>query len=502
MKNIYFLLLFITSFCFSQNSNLLDTSFGTNGVTNFAFYNGTDLLNGVQFKQADKLADGKILVFGISQEGCHGSIVAQGGIVVRFTQNGILDTTFNNGAGYKIFPNKYFLSFVKVDEYNYLVRSNNAIIDKLVLDENDINLASNFTTYQPYNTLRDLSIGTDNKIYVLRNLNDGPNASITIVRLQADGTVDTTFGTNGGVNLGNTIKYGNIILKENSIYLSGILSNASYAHIVVSKLHLDGTFDSNFGVNGTFQTTTNYYLYSDPKIFIHDDGIISGFFAKGNTPSGLFQFQLLANGTLNTSYNNNGIGLISETGVYEENSNLTINKLDDDSLIVVGTINQPESFNAVKFTSNGNLDTTFGTNGIIVSNEMSPNYPYTGSYPHYHGNALIYGESIVFVGMFWEWNCASTKYVSQLTKYVFNEAVLNNENFEHSNKVFIYPNPVQDVLFLSEICNIEIFDLTGKILLKSENVSEINISNLSTGVYFAKISSNKNEVSSFKFIKK
>lgn len=499
-KNLFFFFL-ITNITFSQNSNLLDTSFGTDGKTNFAFYNGNDLLTGVQLWHAEKLDDNKILAFGYTENGCHGSTIEVGGIVVRFNQNGTLDTTFNDGIGYKIFPGKYFRSVKKSNDSKYYARSNNSIIDKLVLETNDINLATDFTTYAPLDAIYDTYVLPDNKLYVLKSVTLNSVLNVALVRLQSDGSLDATFGTNGQVVLGNVKKYRNIALKNGAIYLSGtIVSTPSYENIVISKLNLDGTFDTAFGTNGSYQTPS-YYLNVKPEIYVFDDGKISGFAAKSNSPSGLVQFQLLPNGTLNPSYFNNGIGVITATGVYEENSSITLHRLDDDSIIVSGSANNPESFNAVKINSDGNLDQTFGTNGIIVSNPMSPNYPYTGSYPHYNNSSLIYGESIVFVGMFWEWNCASTKYVSQLTKYVFNETALSNDKFDLTDKFYVYPNPVKDILYLSASANIEIVDIFGKILMKSENVSEVNISNLSAGVYFAKVISNNNKNQTFKFIK-
>jgi len=63
-----------------------------------------------------------------------------------------------------------------------------------------------------------------------------------------------------------------------------------------------------------------------------------------------------------------------------------------------------------------------------------------------------------------------------------------------NNLVKIYPNPANDMIQILpiqadlNIKSIELFDLSGKIMLKKTNVdSNINISNIEEGLYFVKI---------------
>ena len=62
----------------------------------------------------------------------------------------------------------------------------------------------------------------------------------------------------------------------------------------------------------------------------------------------------------------------------------------------------------------------------------------------------------------------------------------------HDNGVSIYPNPANDVVNILNdnnlnINSVEIIDLTGRMVLCTENYKEINISELSEGQYFVKI---------------
>ena len=84
---------------------------------------------------------------------------------------------------------------------------------------------------------------------------------------------------------------------------------------------------------------------------------------------------------------------------------------------------------------------------------------------------------------------------------------LSNDNFvtnSENNELQIYPNPAKNIIHIknnSEIEKITIFDYLGKeILIKTQNNNEINVENLSKGIYLIEIHS-ENEKVYKKFIK-
>ena len=84
--------------------------------------------------------------------------------------------------------------------------------------------------------------------------------------------------------------------------------------------------------------------------------------------------------------------------------------------------------------------------------------------------------------------------------HFFNNGVDTHEK----NNACIYPNPAKDVLniILSDVRNIEIYDLLGKMMLSEANPdSRINVSSLSQGLYIVKITTD-NDCYTEKFIKK
>lgn len=88
--------------------------------------------------------------------------------------------------------------------------------------------------------------------------------------------------------------------------------------------------------------------------------------------------------------------------------------------------------------------------------------------------------------------------------HVVSQTIGINDNTEIS-KYSIYPNPANTVIkIISSIPNqnfqVEINNLLGEKCFSGKNTSEINISNLSTGIYFMQIK-NEQQIQNIKFIK-
>ena len=84
------------------------------------------------------------------------------------------------------------------------------------------------------------------------------NAGYCIVRFNTNGTVDSTFGTNGMVI---TIYGGSIqslvVLPDGKILAAGFLGN-----VMLAKYNSNGTLDSSFGYNGVLQPAFQGIRYS------------------------------------------------------------------------------------------------------------------------------------------------------------------------------------------------------------------------------------------------
>ncbi|HAO05405.1 T9SS type A sorting domain-containing protein [Chryseobacterium mucoviscidosis] len=167
----------------------------------------------------------------------------------------------------------------------------------------------------------------------------------------------------------------------------------------------DGTLDTSFNTTGKFFLDTVFnYPYNNTEVIAdiveQPDGklLILG---KSNTSSGFFQpvfckvFRLNTDGTLDTTFGNNGIFSYS-TDAYVHNLFSNLNKLilqPDGTIFVIGYGKEYQTdigkTTMIKLSSNGIMDTSFGNNGIgrYYGGGISGVLAYNGYYYLYGGSS-------------------------------------------------------------------------------------------------------------------
>ncbi|MFD2725758.1 T9SS type A sorting domain-containing protein [Hyunsoonleella rubra] len=77
---------------------------------------------------------------------------------------------------------------------------------------------------------------------------------------------------------------------------------------------------------------------------------------------------------------------------------------------------------------------------------------------------------------------------AKLMAFSIDEGALGNSNFENNESIKILPNPVVDVLYINgeDIVSVELFD-TKSVLLSRGQQTQIDMSNMSSGVYLVRV---------------
>jgi len=121
-------------------------------------------------------------------------------------------------------------------------------------------------------TLRDVAIQSNGKIIVVGDA----GAQFTIGRLNSDGTFDTTFDTDGLVNVGGLLAaYAVVIQPDQKIVVAGSKqAGDATLDVLLARFETNGALDNTFGTSGVVTTSlsssndvpTSVRLQSDGKI--------------------------------------------------------------------------------------------------------------------------------------------------------------------------------------------------------------------------------------------
>ncbi|MEM7314167.1 MAG: LamG-like jellyroll fold domain-containing protein, partial [Planctomycetota bacterium] len=334
------------------------------------------------------LPNGEILVVGSSNNGSDDDFA-----IARYNSDGSLDTSFGGGNGFvvtTISGGDDYASSVAVQQDGKILLSgtNDATNDFVVVRyDADGTLDTSFGTAGIVTT--DISGGFDNgydllvqqdgKVVVL-GTHDSGDSEATLIRYNSDGSLDASFGTGGIV----TTSYGTddaytlaaTLQADGKILITGFAGGATNDDVLLARYNTDGTLDTTFGSGSGFVLTAvgtaSDYGYA---VATQDDGkIVVAGPSFGGSDSGFTILRYNADGTLDTSFSGgDGIATTTLSSGYDIPNTIVVQS--DGKLVVSGSTENgsDEDVAVVRYNSDGTLDTSFGTGGIVTIDVASGN---------------------------------------------------------------------------------------------------------------------------------
>lgn len=317
----------------------LDPSFGVEGLV-IVDLSGQRL--GDQIFDIALQADGKIVAVGTQDTS---SAADPRLVVARFTAAGELDATFGENQGWSEFAN------------------GNAMQGRAV------------------------AIQSDGKIVAGGHWGDWGGEGLSVIRLAADGSLDDSFGSGGyaqvnfpgGTGRGQDLALapGGEIVIAGEMYDDVTRTYDMAVGRLTSAGSLDTTFGGDGGVNIDFSTydAGEIYDYSSDGAFgvaVQDDGkvVVAGH-GDAQEPEGLSTGEdfavarLTAAGALDISFDDDGrrTTAFSTGNDYDQAYELALQS--DGKIVLAGVSNPNNDFGLVRYNTDGSLDETFGTSGLL-----------------------------------------------------------------------------------------------------------------------------------------
>jgi len=224
----------------------------------------------------------------------------------------------------------------------------------------------------------------------------GDDDYLTLIRYNADGSIDTEYGTDGKSVIPIVIdSYQDAAVDiSGNVFMTGKKDSQSSTKYVVVKVDSDGALATGFGTDGIATS----YLPSQGTargIEIQDDGKIVTIARQGNQRD-FFVERFNADGTSDTSFGNpNGYVSTDFSSGDEYGSDIAIQS--DGKIVVVGyTDDGDDKFAIVRYNIDGTLDTGFNTTGKIVEDNSGAWSGYSNYL--YPNKVVIQSDNKILVG--------------------------------------------------------------------------------------------------------
>lgn len=368
----------------------VDPTFGIDGKVLTDFDHSTDIANAVAIQ-----ADGKIVVVGTTYR--DNDFSNEDFAVTQYNPDGTLDKAF--GIGGKVqtdfpglaavassvvvqpdgkivvaggaFPLFTFLGDFKVVRYN-----SNGSLDTSFGDGGIVT-----TTFPEGSYAFDVALQNDGKIiaagtvFVDFNPGESSNTDFALARYNADGTPDATFGNGGQAStdfLGTEDDAFSVLIQpDGKIVAVGSANDpATFYDFAAVRYLSNGTLDTTFGVAGKVHTDFGDQNFDRARsAALQPDGriVAAGFAISQN--GGVQNFAVArytSNGVLDTSFGTAGMTQIDFGSCCQSANKVLLQP--NGKIITVGYANTESSdsdFLLARLISDGSLDPTFGAGGKV-----------------------------------------------------------------------------------------------------------------------------------------
>jgi len=335
------------------------------------------------------------------------------------------------------------------------------------------------------NQTHDVTVRNDGKIFVLANLYG--NDTLFVSSFNNNGTDNTNFGSSGTVKIKLSAPFAVQTQTDGKIIIVGHQGVSS--NVVVLRLNLDGTFDNSFDSDGRIEFT-DFYSSADFRapLAIQQDGkiLVGGALKSLLTNYDIFSIQRInTDGTIDTSYDKYGLDFNFTNYFGAKLQSICV--MPDGKIIFVGNA----SVDGIILTdisfgianTDGSLYVYSSFGDYSLPNDNTENYAYDCTYD-------VDGK-LVIVGRIYQDN---SDFKPLVLKYKVNQ-LTSNEDKNFSFALQVYPNPITNNIYVqSDIATeIKISDIIGQQMLRITKLNKshiINLEDLPSGLYILEVSAN------------
>ncbi len=347
--------------------------------------------------------DGKIIIAGLTNNSDNTDIA-----LVRYLPNGSLDLDFGNGGKVTVgfgmsYDHGQSLALQpdgKIVVAGYKVEGIHSDFVLLRFDVNgtlDSTFGTNGKVITDFGTGNDegqsVTIQPDGKIVVA-----GYNSSdFALARYLSDGSLDLGFGTSGKVttDFGSSDEaYGVTMQSDGKILLAGRRYGTGGKGIALARYHADGSLDTSFGVGGLVTTSVGTVGDAAYSIALQSDGkIVVGGRSHNGTANDFVLLRYSTDGVLDPQFGTEGKVITDIAQDSDIGFSLAIQR--DGKILLGGSIynGNASEMAIVRYHADGTLDSAFGNSGKVITSIGANGSQAWGISVQLDGKILLVGSS-------------------------------------------------------------------------------------------------------------
>jgi uncharacterized delta-60 repeat protein len=241
-----------------------------------------------------------------------------------------------------------------------------------------------------------VAIQSNGKIVVAGTASPARATQDALVRYRPNGSLDPTFGGDGRVTTTQTTGATGLAIQADGKI---VVVNANGQSVVLVRYLRDGSLDRAFGIDGIVTTSVTDWFAGDARVAIQTDGkiVVAGDATTQALWGGFFVVRYDTDGNLDTAFGTDGIATVNLTKGGDWLGAVAIQP--DGKIVVAGDAGfcceYSGKFGLARLDAEGNLDPTFGRDGrVITTFTPNPNYEDTIS-----DVAVLANGKIVAVGV-------------------------------------------------------------------------------------------------------
>ncbi|WP_309640959.1 T9SS type A sorting domain-containing protein [Flavobacterium sp.] len=217
-----------------------------------------------------------------------------------------------------------------------------------------------------------VAIQSDGKIVVAGNSYSGINDDFAVVRYNSNGSLDTSFSGDGIVTTSietDAYGYAVTIQSDGKIVVTGnsYSNNGSISKIAVARYNTNGSLDNTFDSDGIVTTSIGTDDYGTAVVLQSNGKIVVAGYSDNGTNKDFAVVRYNTNGSLDNTFDSDGI---VTTAIGTSDDRGTALTLQNDGKIVVAGFSDngtDNDFALVRYNPNGSLDTTFDSDGRVTT---------------------------------------------------------------------------------------------------------------------------------------